>query len=133
MIKTDNPVITKSSSPWKDFVSPIRNDFSVYTADSQVDFFPVSLETFLLSSDTPIPDSKLSLRHSLLVQIEATPDGFIMKSGYVDEESFGATLDEAYVDFLASLRDRYVSLNRRVKSLSAYELSILEKLRSLLE
>ena len=90
----------------------------------------VEVHTFL--RETPIPDSDLELKYALVVEKQITRDGFVIRSGALDEEAFGLTEREAYLDFLTSLRDRYTSLMRRDSSLSAHDSSVLEKLRNLL-
>jgi hypothetical protein len=74
----------------------------------------------------------LVLRHPVLVELESTPDGYIIRSGHVEEESYGASIEEAYRDFLASLRDRHNSLSLREPRLSSHDRIILERLRTLL-
>lgn len=90
----------------------------------------VEIDTF--SQGTPIPDSDLELKYALVVEKQITGDGFVIRSGALDEEAFGLTETEAYLDFLTSLRDRHASLMRRESSLSAQDSSVLEKLRNLL-
>lgn len=82
---------------------------------------------------TAIPGREhLVLSRSIEAETEATPDGFVIRSGAAGEEGYGATYDEACVDFLTSLRDRCDSLARREDRLSAEDRSVLERLRMLL-
>jgi hypothetical protein len=82
---------------------------------------------------TPIPDSDLLLSRALVLEMETTRDGVVLRSEFVDEESYGATLEEAYFDFLTSLKDRLVSLERREPLLSVGDREILERLRLILK
>lgn len=82
--------------------------------------------------DTEIPNSDLVLKYPLGVEIETTLDGFVVRSGVLDEEAFGVTYADAYLDFLTSLRDRYHSLSRRQGPLSTQDHAVLERLRNLL-
>lgn len=90
----------------------------------------VEVDTF--PQGTSIPDSDLELKYALVVEKLITSDGFVIRSGALDEEAFGLTEREAYLDFLTSIRDRFFSLRRRESALSAHDSSVLDKLRSLL-
>jgi len=92
----------------------------------------ISSAIFNIIAKTCLPNSDLLLRHDLTVRKEMTQDGYVIKSSYIDEESFGATLEEAYFDFLTSIRDKYNSLQRREMKLSPRDKTILENIRSLL-
>lgn len=94
--------------------------------------YPFSSSVFAIVTDTPLPDSDLRLTSYLVVQQERTEDGYVLTSSYIDEESFGRTLQEAYADFLASVRDKYYSLQRREVALSARDRAVLANIRSLL-
>ena len=133
MISTNNTAITNKSSHHDLLIPHVEISFVPNTANSYVDAFPLSLETFLFVTNTPLPGSTLFLHQSLLARLEATRDGFIMKSSYIDEESFGETLEEVYLDFLTSIRDRYYSLSHREQSLSSHDRSILDNIRTLLQ
>lgn len=93
----------------------------------------LSVGVLVVPGKAPIPESDLLIGRALVVETETTRDGIILRSGFVDEESFGTTLGEAYLDFLTSLRDRYRSLERRSPLLSAEDRTILERLQGLLE
>jgi len=92
----------------------------------------ISSAIFNIIAKTRLPNSDLLLRHDLPVRKEMTQDGYVIKSSYIDEESFGATLEEAYFDFLTSIRDKYNSLQRREMKLSPRDKTVLENIRSLL-
>ena len=111
--------------------------FNSMFASSQVDDtnivkYPISSAIFNIIAKTPLPNSDLLLRHDLTVRKEMTQDGYVIKSSYIDEESFGATLEEAYFDFLTSIRDKYNSLQLREMKLSPRDKTVLENIRSLL-
>jgi hypothetical protein len=111
--------------------------FNSMFASSQVEGtniaeYPISTAIFNIIANTPLPNSALLLRHDLTVRKEMTQDGYVIKSSYIDEESFGATLEEAYFDFLTSIRDKYNSLQRREMKLSPRDKTVLENIRSLL-
>ena len=87
-----------------------------------------------LPQGTSIPgDPSVVLQHALHVEIENTRDGVVLRSASLDEEAFGASYNEACLDFLTSLRDRYRSLSRREERLSPQDCSVLERLCRLLE
>jgi hypothetical protein len=92
----------------------------------------ISTEQKILPAGTPIPDSDLKLKDAVVVFIERTNDGYIVSSGDLQEDAFGRSPQEAYCDFLTSLKDRFESLSRRVERLSQEELAVLQRLRDLL-
>jgi hypothetical protein len=92
----------------------------------------VQVVTFSQNTRIPDPDRDLSLKYALIAEMTATRDGFVLRSGDLDEDAFGLTYEEAYLGFLTSLRDRYDSLLRREASLSRQDHSVLERLRRLL-
>jgi hypothetical protein len=94
--------------------------------------YPISSSIFSIIANTPLPDSALLLRHDLSVRQEITKDGYLIRSSYIDEESYGETLQQAYFDFLTSIRDKYRSLQRREAKLSPRDKTVLENIRSLL-
>ena len=102
------------------------------TNDVNIVKYPVSSSIFIIVAKTPLPNSRLLLRDDLTVLKEMTQDGYVIKSSYIDEESFGATLEEAYFDFLTSIRDKYNSLQRREMKLSPRDKEVLANIRSLL-
>jgi hypothetical protein len=116
--------------------------FNSMFASSQVEGtnivkYPISTAIFniianTIIANTPLPNSALLLRHDLTVRKEMTQDGYVIKSSYIDEESFGTTLEEAYFDFLTSIRDKCNSLQRREMKLSPRDKTVLENIRSLL-
>lgn len=82
---------------------------------------------------TRIPGrGELALKHALEVEIEVTRDGFVVRSGALDEEAYGSTYKEACIDFLASLCDRYHSMNTRKEHLSPQDRAVRDRLRTLL-
>jgi hypothetical protein len=89
-----------------------------------------SVQFSTIPEGTNIPTSPLILRRSLIVQIEASRDGYVVSSDNLNEEGYGITLDEAYFDFMTSLRDRLQSLNRTTNHLAEVEIDVLTKLRS---
>jgi hypothetical protein len=111
--------------------------FNSMFASSQVEDadgvkYPISTAIFNITAETRLPNSDLLLRRDLTVRKEMTQDGYVIKSSYIDEESFGTTLEEAYFDFLTSIRDKYDSLQRREMKLSPRDKTVLENIRSLL-
>lgn len=107
-------------------IAPISSD-NIISA-----YFQASL-IFNIIADTPLPNSSLSLKHDLIIRSDSTQDGYTIKSNYIDEESFGITLEEAYIDFLTSIRDKYNSLQRRETKLSSSDKAVLTNIRSLLK
>lgn len=113
---------------------PIFNSMfaSSQVEDTNIAKYPIPTAIFNIIAKTPLPNSDLLLRHDLPVRKEITQDGYVIKSSYIDEESFGVTLEEAYFDFLTSIRDKYNSLQRREMELSPRDKTVLENIRSLL-
>jgi len=92
-----------------------------------------SIQTITLPEGTPIPDSNgLELRQGILVELEVTPDGYVLCASGLDEDGYGYTYDEAYLDFITSIRDRYSVLKRREGRLSPEDSIILQRLKTLL-
>ena len=133
MISIDNTTITRQSLYNVPSIPFVQSALFLSTVDNAIDGFTLSLETFLLVVNTALPASNLFLKQPLLVQIEATKDGLVMRSNYIDEEAFGQTLEDVYLDFLTSIRDRYNSLVLREQRLSSDDRSVLDKLRTLLQ
>lgn len=100
-------------------------------------FENIKIDSFgmmIIPEGTRIPGSgKYILKHGIIVEMESNPDGFVIKSGEMDEEGYGATYGEAYSDFITSLRDRLDSLRPREKVLSEMDKAVLTKLRMLLK
>ncbi len=91
--------------------------------------------TTIASGTTIVPSQEvgvLELAHPVIVQVRVTRHGWVVSSGELDEESFGETFHDAYLDFLTSLRDRYVSLRRHEERLSPEDRIVLERLTALL-
>jgi hypothetical protein len=65
----------------------------------------------------------------IFASIDWTKDGVVINSCLFEEDGFGRTYEEAWGDFLASLRDKLSSLEKRAASLSAVDLEILQHLR----
>lgn len=113
-------------------------NFDSIFASTQVDDidivkYPISSSIFSIIARTPLPNSGLLLRHDLTIRKQITQDGYVLKSDYIDEESFGHTFEEAYLDFLTSIRDKYRSLLRREMKLSPRDKTVLQNIRSLIE
>jgi len=135
-ITYENTVITFNKVANRDIVPNFSSMFAFSQVENTNDIsiikYPISSSIFNIIAKTRLPNSNLLLRHDLTVRQETTQDGYVIKSSYVDEESFGATLEEAYFDFLTSIRDKYNSLQRREMKLSPRDRTVLENLRSLL-
>jgi len=93
--------------------------------------FTSSIQLVTIPQKTAIPDSDLLLNFALVVEMETTPDGYVIRAGHLDEDAFGPTYQEVYLEFLTSLRDRYCSLCRREGSLSPQDGSVLKRLRDI--
>lgn len=126
-LTTSNKVINRHTAPHFNSAFP-----SSQVEDTSIVEYPLSASIFSIIARTPLPDSDLLLRQDLTVHEEMTRDGYIIKSSYIDEESYGRTLEEAYFDFLTSIRDKYRSLQRREMKLSPRDKKVLGNIRSLL-
>lgn len=82
---------------------------------------------------TPIPNTRKRLANYLVAEVIYTADGVILRSGGVDEDGYGHTFRDAYIDFLTSIYDRYNSLKKRKKSISGQERLVLRSLHRLLK
>lgn len=133
MITIDNTAITRQSLDNVPSIASLQSELILSTVGNAIDGLTLSFETFLLVANTALPTSNLFLKQSLLVNIETTKDGLVMRSNYIDEDAFGQTLEDVYFDFLTSIRDRYHSLVAREQSLSSDDRSVLDKLRKLLQ
>ena len=129
---TINEVITRAdsftalSSPSKSTIHRMQRSRLEWKAEIR------SLQTITLYRGTPIPErTGITLNDFLVAEVLHTPDGIVISSGEVDEDGYGLTFQEAYIDFLTSVHDRYSSLQHRKKRLSTQELSVLKNLRRL--
>jgi hypothetical protein len=128
-VTTFNKVTNRDTVPNFNSIFPSSPADDTNTVKYQ---YPISSSIFNIIANTALPNSHLLLRHDLTVHEEMTQDGYVIKSNYIDEESYGDTLEEAYFDFLTSIRDKYNSLQRREMKLSPRDKTILKNIRSLL-
>ena len=82
---------------------------------------------------TQIPDSDYEFEQCVVAELRTTADGFVIRCYSIDEEAYGHTYKEAYLDFLTSIRDSYRSLIQREEKLSKQDSEILNELRALLQ
>lgn len=92
----------------------------------------LSVQTFAFKKETPIPGSDLKLGEEIWADIERTDDAYVVRCGVLDEEAYGSSFQDAYIDFLTSLRDRYEVLSHRESRLAPPDRQILTRLRALL-
>ncbi len=124
-LETINTPFTDSAGAWSpEPVSWAQAGCSVYTSSG----IPINL-----NQGTRIPDSDCELAVSLVVSAELTPDGWLVRSGFLEEESYGEDREAALLDFLTSLYDRRQSLERRESALAEPERDILHRLRAMLQ
>jgi hypothetical protein len=133
MTTTENTIYTRRYSPTNTIVPPVGTITLSESATSRIDFHPISLELMLLNEGTQIPNSFYTFQHQLLTKLHSSKDGYLIQSAFVDEDGYGTTFNEAYMDFLGSIRDRYNSMQSRESRLATYELQILNNIRTLLE
>lgn len=72
------------------------------------------------------------LESQVFVSVDWTRDGVIVSSALFEEEGYGRSYEEAWGDFLSSIRDRYESLAKREPRLSTGDKRVLGALRSAL-
>ena len=83
---------------------------------------------------TSVPNrSDIKLGRNIIAEVMYSHDGVMVRAGDLDEDGYGNTLEEASLDFLTSLYDRYDSLSRRLQSLADTEINIFERLRTALD
>jgi len=134
MLTTENTVYTSRYSPIDNIVPPSGIFFVWESNTSRIDnISPISIEIMPLIKGTPIPNSSFSFQHELLAELHTSKDGYVIQSALIDEDGYGYTKREAYIDFLTSICDRYNSLKGRKSSLSKHDLQILNNISSLLE
>lgn len=133
MVSTKNTIITLEDIRNDNIVPSAKTTARLDSNASRVDLPLQSLRLIPLLEGTPIPNSPYTFQHELLTEFHVTRDSYLMQSALVDEDGYGITFDEAYLDFLNSIRDRYNSLKKRELRLSSPDLQILNNLRILLE
>ena len=90
-------------------------------------------ELLIIPSGTTIPgDPGLELVSDVFATIDWTSDGIIVASALLDEDGYGWSYDDAWGDFLTSLKDRLDSLARREDRLAQGDRHVLDQLRAIL-
>lgn len=90
----------------------------------------VMQELLMFPSETIIPGQPAcKLKCDLFASIDWNGDGVLIRSELLDEEGYGSSYEEAWQDFLESLRDKQASLARRRDVLSAADRRVLDQLR----
>ncbi len=92
-----------------------------------------SVIPIILNQGIRILDSDCELAVPLVLSAEPTPDGWLVRSGFLEEESYGEDREAALLDFLTSLYDRRQSLERRESALAESERDTLDRLRAILQ
>lgn len=84
-----------------------------------------------IHSGTVLPGAPpLKLRSDIFASIDWTKDGVVISSCLFDEDGYGRTYEDAWHDFIASLRDKHASLKKREATLSPEDRRVLDALRS---
>ena len=92
-----------------------------------------SNQLLTVPNGTPLPGTPASrLRSDVFASVDWTRDGVVISSNLFEEEGYGRTYDDAWNDFLSSIRDRHDSLARRESRLSAGDKRVLDALRSVI-
>lgn len=87
-------------------------------------------EMLAVPQGTIIPGTPaLKLMSSVFASIDRTNDGVLISSVLFDEEGYGRTYEDAWTDFIASLRDKFSSLEKRESKLAASDRAVLAQLR----
>lgn len=91
----------------------------------------ISEKTLLtIPAGTVLPGRpEFRFRSWVFASIDWTKDGVLISSCLFDEDGYGRTYDEAWSDFITSLRDKLASLEKRVATLSIPDREILRHLR----
>ena len=132
MVYTTNAFTTRAESFSAVHPVWVETENATSVADSFENIEIGSFGMMIIPEGTRVPGrGKYILKHGIIVQMESNPDGFVVKSGEMDEEGYGLTYKEAYSDFITSLRDRLNSLRPREKVLSERDKTVLAKLRKL--
>lgn len=132
-INTENkPLITVSSAS---NVVARYDDSCVnwhFAPKSPLNVNVVTIGTITFPKGTQIPNSDYELQQYILAELHVTEDGYVIQCHSIDEEAYGHTFQEAYLDFLTSIRDRYLSLSKRGERLSTQESKVHQTLCALL-
>ncbi len=87
-------------------------------------------EMLTIPQGTIIPGTPtLKLRSSVFASVDRNNDGVLISSMLFDEEGYGRTYEDAWTDFIASLRDKFSSLEKRESKLAAPDRAVLAQLR----
>lgn len=87
-------------------------------------------EMLAIPQGTIIPGiPALKLVSSVFASIDRTNDGVLIGSVLFDEEGYGRTYEDAWTDFIASLRDKLSSLEKREPKLADSDRAVLAQLR----
>jgi len=127
MIANETPSIASVLSPA--IPEELIRTAGILHADPQQ---PTTLtkEMFTVPQGTIIPGiPTLKLTSSVFASIERTNDGVLISSVLFDEEGYGRTYEDAWSDFIASLRDKFSSLEKRESKLAAPDRAVLAQLR----
>lgn len=92
-----------------------------------------STQLLVVPSDTLVsgnPPAKSKC--AIVAGIDWNGDGVTIRSEFLDEDGYGWSYEEAWDDFLTSLRDRYSSLAKREERLSPADRETLKKLRAVI-
>src|SRR5690348_8667884 len=108
---TENRIITVPRSTH-------QNLPSLPSAGTPLEGGTAAVAIITLPAGTSVGHGNPPLRQSLAVRMEVTPEGYLVSSGDVEEDGYGATPGEAVWDFLTSLYDRYQSLARHANVLA---------------
>jgi hypothetical protein len=144
------PYLTRSSPPPVEATTQLappaplwtgRSSSTMSRVETAADIEPAtdlisSSGHFIILEKTPIPSTDRHLAIPLVCEVQVTRDGYVLVSHALDEDGFGATLDEACADLLTSLLDRLGSLERAPVSqetrLSDRDKAILSELKRVL-
>lgn len=84
-----------------------------------------------IHSGTAVPGyPEFKLGCNVFASIDETMDGVVISSALFEEDGYGRSYDDAWRDFIGSLRDKLASLEKRETILSRQDLEILKKLRA---
>ena len=120
------PQIVTFGSSRQDEIKPITTSLPAFRSMFMKELLTIPAGTILPG------DPELKLASDVFATIDWTSDGIIVASVLLDEDGYGWSYDDAWDDFLASLRDRLNSLARREDRLAQVDRHILDQLRTVL-
>jgi len=137
IVQTDETKITNwriEGNSATGLVTPFSEIVSyITTVGTELGAIAQGFQIIMFVEGTLVPNrGNTKLGRGIIAEVTYSHDGVVVRAGDLDEDGYGNTLEEASLDFLTSLCDRYDSLYRRRQSLAETEINIFERLHTAL-